>query len=205
MASLASYFPTLEGDSGPSTAPTVDTHSSQLPATTSYANRSTPFAHTSPSYQQASHPPLLPLPNPTISTSIPNVPVVSSSLTPSSPIAPLNLSGNLFATLTSLHNSVITLSSSVDSLARQHDVHISTEAMRNNEELRSLRSVLHGLRMQVHSILMERNAQITGRPGGQGMEGQGIAAIDGSPWLPSFGIPRFPHLGVPPPAPVTKL
>lgn len=59
----------------------------------------------------------------------------------------------------------------------------------------------------MHSMMMERNTQAIARPGvsGQGIEGQGLAAIDGPPWLPSFGIPRFPHLGVPPPAPATKL
>lgn len=64
-------------------------------------------------------------------------------------VAPLNLGTSLHRTFLSLRESIVTLSAAVDSLARRQDVALATEAMRMNEEIRSLRVVIHGLRMQV--------------------------------------------------------
>ena len=79
-------------------------------------------------------------------------------LPPNSPphvptVAPLNLGTSLHRTLLSLRESIVTLSTAVDSLARRQDVALATEAMRMNEEIRSLRVVIHGLRMQVSDAL----------------------------------------------------
>lgn len=64
-------------------------------------------------------------------------------------VAPLNISSSLHGTLLSLRESIVTLTSAVDSLARRQDVGLATEAMRINEEIRSLRVVTHGIRVQV--------------------------------------------------------
>ncbi len=69
-----------------------------------------------------------------------------------STVAPLNLSTTLEGSLHGLRESVVTLSAALDSLSRQHEVAITTEAMRTNEEIRSLRAVVHGLRMQVKCL-----------------------------------------------------
>jgi hypothetical protein len=81
------------------------------------------------------------------------IPSSSSSVSPSHvpAVAPLNISTTLHRTLLTLRESIVTLSNAVDSLARRQDVAMATEAMRMNEEIRSLRGVIHGLRMQVGS------------------------------------------------------
>lgn len=79
-------------------------------------------------------------------------PASSSASPPQIPaVAPLNINTSLHRSLLSLRESIVTLSAAVDSLARRQDVALATEAMRLNEEVRSLRVVLHGLRMQVRS------------------------------------------------------
>ena len=64
-------------------------------------------------------------------------------------VAPLNLSTTLEGALTGLREAIVALSASVDSLGRRQEVSAMTEAMRTAEEIRSLRAVVHGLRMQV--------------------------------------------------------
>ena len=78
-------------------------------------------------------------------------PISSMSSSPSHvpPVAPLNISTSLHRTLLALRDSIVTLTNAVDSLARRQDVALATEAMRTNEDIRSLRVVIHGLRMQV--------------------------------------------------------
>ena len=82
--------------------------------------------------------------------------------------------------------------------------------MRTAEELRSLRVVIHGLRMQVHSIMMDRNAQVGERVDLAGAlpwagmsdaplrHGEGLAM----PWVSLPYGPRYPP---PPPSSVPKL
>ncbi|TCD62918.1 hypothetical protein EIP91_006216 [Steccherinum ochraceum] len=153
---------------------------------------------------------------------------VSNSSSTSSTVAPLNISTSLFGTLTSLHSSVVSLASAIDSLSRHQDVALTTEAMRMGEEVRSLRAVVNGLRMQVHAIMVDRNSQVTGRPPGETPPGPvsaanlpqypahqqqpgypGIPGIgEAGPWpAPAyFGQPPLPRFGSAAPAqPVTKL
>ncbi|KAI6110574.1 hypothetical protein EDD16DRAFT_1836451 [Pisolithus croceorrhizus] len=65
------------------------------------------------------------------------------------PIAPLNLSTSLEGTLSGLRDSVTAVSASVESMARRNDITHTTESMRINEELGSLRYAIHGIRLQV--------------------------------------------------------
>ncbi|KAL0579149.1 hypothetical protein V5O48_002830 [Marasmius crinis-equi] len=96
-------------------------------------------------------------------------------------VAPLNLTTTLEGSLEALRQSIVTLSSSVDSLSRRNDIALTNETFRINEEIMSLKANMHGLRMQVHTILMDRNAQVTRRV----QDSQ-----EGSGWPP----PRFSGL-----------
>jgi hypothetical protein len=58
----------------------------------------------------------------------------------------------LEGSLAGLRESIVTLTGSVDSLARQHDIALTNETMKLNEELLSLRANVHGLRMQVGDV-----------------------------------------------------
>jgi len=80
-----------------------------------------------------------------------------------SSIAPLDLSTTLEGSLVGLRESLVTLSSTVDSLGRRNDIALTNETLRLNEEIMSLRANVQGLRMQVHAIMVDRNAQVTGR------------------------------------------
>lgn len=70
------------------------------------------------------------------------------------PVAPLNLSSSLQDTLSGLRDSVVATSTSVASLARRNDLALTSESMRINEELGSLRYAIHGVRLQVCSPLI---------------------------------------------------
>lgn len=89
-------------------------------------------------------------------------PILSASTPPtylrSSLVAPLNMSGSLEGTLSSLRSSIVALSSSMDSLERKQDITLTTETLRMHEDVASLRAIVHGLRMQVHNIMMDRNS-----------------------------------------------
>src|SRR5262249_51178827 len=78
-------------------------------------------------------------------------------------IAPLDLSTSLEGSLSGLRQSLVNLASSVDSLGRRSDIALTNETLRLNEEVRSIRASLHGLRMQIHTMMINRNAQVTGR------------------------------------------
>ncbi|EGN99856.1 hypothetical protein SERLA73DRAFT_51998 [Serpula lacrymans var. lacrymans S7.3] len=84
---------------------------------------------------------------------------------PPTPVAPLNLNTTLEGTLSSLRESISALSASLDSLSRRNEIALTNEAMRTNEDVASLRYGMHGIRVQVHRIMMDRNAQVTGRMG----------------------------------------
>lgn len=81
------------------------------------------------------------------------------------PIAPLNLSTSLEGTLSGLRDSVAAVSASVESIARRNDITHTTESMRINEELGSLRYAIHGIRLQLHRLMMDRNTQLSRLPG----------------------------------------
>jgi hypothetical protein len=68
---------------------------------------------------------------------------------PHTPVAPVNLSTTLEGSLAGLRESIVTLSASVDSLARRHDIELRNETLRANEEISRLNYTMHGLRMQV--------------------------------------------------------
>ncbi|KDQ57784.1 hypothetical protein JAAARDRAFT_156781 [Jaapia argillacea MUCL 33604] len=86
------------------------------------------------------------LPGPQLLSSAPSS---SSSVTA---IAPLDLSSTLEGTLSGLRESVISLSNSVESLTRRNDIALNTENRMRNEEIRSLKVALNGVRMQVCNI-----------------------------------------------------
>lgn len=185
--SLASYFPPAEDEY-------AHPESSRASTSTSPAFRPRP-PPLQPSQAPQSQPPL--------------------SSTFASTVAPLTISPTLHGTLTSLHSSVVSLATSLESLGRHQDVALTTEAMRMGEEVRGLRAVVSGLRMQVHAIMVDRSG------GGGGREAQPGPVLVGNlpqhpggeqgPWPPYFGMPRFPtFVGAPQGVgagqqPVTKL
>lgn len=65
------------------------------------------------------------------------------------PVAPLNLGTSLEGTLSGLRESIAAISASVESFARRNDIALTTESMRINEELGSLRCAIQGIRLQV--------------------------------------------------------
>lgn len=104
---------------------------------------STPYIYPAPTLSSTPSSSSTPTSNTTITTTVHN------ALSLGSTVAPLNLSGTLEGSLSGLRESIVTVSAAVDSLGRQHEVAVTTEAMRMNEEVRSLRAVVQGLRMQV--------------------------------------------------------
>lgn len=225
---IASYFPPVEADFAQAMSPIDNT-----PSQHHQHRASTSFTAAPPSSYRSRPPPAIPIN--LLTQPLPAAPAPLSHPTPStsssSPVAPLNISTTLYGTLSSLHTSLLTLSSSLDSLGRHQDVALTTETMRMGEEVRSLRGVVSGLRMQVHAIMVDRNSQVTGRPvgatTGETMPGpvsattlqqhpghqypqfQGIPGVgESGPWpAPTyFGLPlpRFPPQGASS-QPVTKL
>ncbi|KAL4248179.1 hypothetical protein ABKN59_007895 [Abortiporus biennis] len=174
-----------------------------------FSNSRSPIHQQRPSY---SHIPLpyshqLPIQG-SLSSSQQSTPIITS------PIAPLNLSTTLEGSLSGLRESIVGLSTSLESLSRQHEIALTTESMRTVEEIRSLKAVVHGLRMQVHAMMMERNSQVTGRPfqvvdgPSPGPLGMNMGMNEGGPppppW-PPMNYPRFPGPNASNPGPVTKL
>ena len=70
------------------------------------------------------------------------------------PVAPINLSTTLEGSLVGLRESIVTLSASVDSVARRHDIELRNETLRSNEEISRLNYTMHGLRMQVRRLIL---------------------------------------------------
>ncbi|KAG0701360.1 hypothetical protein DFH29DRAFT_1069704 [Suillus ampliporus] len=92
-------------------------------------------------------------------------PHMSQRTLPLTPVAPLNLSTSLEDSLNGLRDTISAVSASVDSLARRNDIALTNESIRLNEELGSLKYAVHGIRLQLHRLMMDRNAQVTGRGG----------------------------------------
>jgi len=98
----------------------------------------------------------------------------------SSVVAPLDLGRTVEGTVNGLRESVLALAAGVDSLGRRSEIALTNESFRFGEEIMSLRASINGLRMQVsgkrrelvilgakeghkvHTMMMERNAQVTG-------------------------------------------
>lgn len=101
--------------------------------------------------------------------SLPSVPWNRPQFTPSINrhiVAPLNLSTTVEGSLVGLRESLVTLSEALESQGRRLDLALATEGLRASEEVGSLKAIVQGLRMQVHAIMMDRNALVTGRIGG---------------------------------------
>ncbi|EJU04395.1 hypothetical protein DACRYDRAFT_114728 [Dacryopinax primogenitus] len=67
------------------------------------------------------------------------------------PVSPS--SGGLAAALAALHGGLIRLSSYVEAQSRRNEMRLQTESLTIREEVGEMRSILHGLRLQVHSSL----------------------------------------------------
>ncbi|KAJ3811884.1 hypothetical protein EV368DRAFT_37601 [Lentinula lateritia] len=123
-----------------------------------------------------------------------SLPIGSGSRPSQNVVAPLNLNTTLEGSLEGLRESIVTLSTCLDSLGRRSDIALTNETLRLNEEVTSLRVALHGLRMQartfVHTIMMDRNAQVTGQgPGFDPLFIQGDIQ-----WLPNRShMQNLPH------------
>jgi len=96
-------------------------------------------------------------------------------LQPQSPIPPVNLNTNLEGSLNSLRNSIVQLSASLDTVSRRQDMNFTTEMLLMHEEVGSLRAIVHGLRMQVHAVMMERNNMLAS--GGVGYTTAGLSDL----------------------------
>ncbi|TFY66843.1 hypothetical protein EVG20_g4250 [Dentipellis fragilis] len=163
-----------------------------------------------------------PPPGPSISSRPPSIsphadlnavpqPLASARTTP---VAPLNLSTTLPGALSGIRESVVTLAASHDALWRLTELAVATEAARTNEEVSAMRSVVNGLRMQVHAMMMDRNALVTGGEsgdvrrsmGGAGF-GVGVGGVMGGWPAANRFYPHpsnLPHPAIPPSS-VTKL
>lgn len=69
-------------------------------------------------------------------------------------IAPIDTSRGLHGALDGLRNSVVGLSTELESLSRRQNMHFTTEMLRMHEEVASLRATVHGLRMQVRPFFL---------------------------------------------------
>ncbi|KAF8119788.1 hypothetical protein EV363DRAFT_1379598 [Boletus edulis] len=125
---------------------------------------------------------------------------------PLTPVAPLNLNTTLEGSLVGLRDSITGVAASVDSLTRRNDIALTNENMRINEELGSLKYAVHGIRLQLHRLMMDRNAQVTGRLGETGSATTGPVPIP-VPAPPAQPVLHPPIMTPPPfiPAPGTKL
>jgi hypothetical protein len=95
-------------------------------------------------------------------------------------IAPLDLGTTLEGTLSSLRDSVISVAASVDANARRTEITQTADVARNQEDIGAMRVTLNGLRMQVHSLMADRNARIMGlNPTQSDAEGASTAARPG--------------------------
>ena len=72
-------------------------------------------------------------------------------------IPPVDYTTSLDGALSGIRSSIVALSTSLDALERKQNIALTTENLRMNEEVGALRAIVHGLRMQVHSLIMERN------------------------------------------------
>lgn len=77
-------------------------------------------------------------------------------------VPPIDRNTSLEGALSGLRGSVAAVSGGLDTLARRTDVALTTENLRMNEEVGALRAIVHGLRMQVHALITERNGTAWG-------------------------------------------
>ncbi|KAI8646651.1 hypothetical protein BD408DRAFT_410036 [Parasitella parasitica] len=85
-----------------------------------------------------------------------------------------------------LNNELETLSANIASLELKQNMALMTETFRLQEEMQSLRGICHGLRMQMHYIMMDRktsattNASASGAAGGTGNTARGGSDSSGT-------------------------
>ncbi|RUS22583.1 hypothetical protein BC937DRAFT_88370, partial [Endogone sp. FLAS-F59071] len=108
-----------------------------------------------PSYFAPTHhaPPLSVVHRDSSDPSDPSYLPLSAAPTLSLPLSPHEL---LLSDNERIRNEVETLTASLASLEVKQNVAIMTETLRMQEEMQSLRALCHGLRMQMHYLLMER-------------------------------------------------
>ncbi|KAH7339563.1 hypothetical protein B0J17DRAFT_655752 [Rhizoctonia solani] len=95
---------------------------------------------------------------------LPPSPTSSSTRTEAVPyIPPLNTNSSLEHTLSTLRNGLVSLAASLDMAERRQEVAVTTESLRMHEDVGSMRAIVHGLRMQVSALVMERNVVMMGR------------------------------------------
>lgn len=90
-----------------------------------------------------------------------SLPISAAPLPP--PLSPHEL---LLSDNERIRNEVETLTASLASLEVKQNVAIMTETLRIQEEMQSLRALCHGLRMQMHYLLMERRQGPAASAGG---------------------------------------
>jgi len=98
--------------------------------------------------------------NPENTARFTNLPETHYPFRPALP-PPLDPSKSIYGNLSDLRSSVIALSGNLASLARLQNQSLNGEANRLNDEMASFRVILHGIRLQINSILMERNLQMS--------------------------------------------
>ena len=96
----------------------------------------------------------------------------NASTANASRVSSLDGSTTLEGALACIQRSVSSVSNAVDALARRTDVALTTENLRMTEEVGALRAIVHGLRMQVHALLSDRNSL-----GGSGWAGLGSGSV----------------------------
>ncbi|KAL5528589.1 hypothetical protein ACEPAF_7725 [Sanghuangporus sanghuang] len=114
-------------------------------------------------------------------------------------VAPVDRSSTLEGALLGLRTSITAVSSALDALARRTDVALTTENLRMNEEVGALRAIVHGLRMQVHALITERNGSAWGAAGGGGGGGGAAGAV--GPTTTTTTTAAYYNHPVPPPNP----
>lgn len=67
-----------------------------------------------------------------------------------------------------MNNELETLSANIASLELKQNMALMTETFRLQEELQSLRAICHGLRMQMHYIMMDRKTAATSNASASG-------------------------------------
>lgn len=201
---LASYFPPAEDEDVYS--PDFLRSATQHPAAGHPHRSHAPQVHLAG--PNAAAPAAYVPPTPYNVTARPVPPYTSPGLAPNLALAvpPLDPSQPLPATLADLHGMLVSLAGALGALGSAR----AQDALHTNEELRSVRAGMHGLRMQVHDIMTTRSAgsaQPSASVGANGsasiMEGAGVGAtgMGGGPsWLAYgpriIGPPHFPHLPV---------
>lgn len=79
-----------------------------------------------------------------------------------------------------MNNELETLSANLASLELKQNMALMTETFRLQEELQSLRAICHGLRMQMHYVLMDRRTSASSAAGASGNSGTGNGSSVGN-------------------------